>query len=238
MPRTVAPLRAFASGRLTEEGAIAVIGGVDARQGIIELLGQETFGVAGFESVGAVQRRRGAPSLFVLCLDDVVSGLAGQIEPLEQSYPTAPLLVVCSSIERWGVREALMAGAAGVVLWENIESALVPSMLAALAGQACVPRGHWRQVEPPALSTREKQILGLVVMGFTNGQIAQQLFLAESTVKSHLSSAFGKLGVRSRNEAVRLILDPERGFGMGILALGGEPMESSAQRKRDDVSQR
>ncbi len=64
-------------------------------------------------------------------------------------------------------------------------------------------------------------------MGYMNGQIAQQLFLAESTVKSHLSSAFRKLGVRSRNEAVNLILDPERGLGMGILALGVEPVGST-----------
>ncbi len=63
-------------------------------------------------------------------------------------------------------------------------------------------------------------------MGYMNGQIAEQLFLAESTVKSHLSSAFGKLGVRSRNEAVDLILDAERGLGMGILGLGGDPVEA------------
>jgi DNA-binding NarL/FixJ family response regulator len=82
-------------------------------------------------------------------------------------------------------------------------------------------------VQPPVLSTREKQILGLVVMGYMNSQIATTLFLAESTVKSHLSSAFGKLGVRSRNEAVSLILDPDRGLGMGILGLvGGEPVEA------------
>ncbi len=63
-------------------------------------------------------------------------------------------------------------------------------------------------------------------MGYMNSQIAERLFLAESTVKSHLSSAFGKLGVRSRNEAVDLILNPERGLGMGILGLGGEPLET------------
>jgi predicted transcriptional regulator len=65
-------------------------------------------------------------------------------------------------------------------------------------------------------------------MWYMNSQIAERLFLSESTVKSHLSSAFGKLGVRSRNEAVNLILDSERGLGMGILALGGEPLEIAA----------
>ena len=72
------------------------------------------------------------------------------------------------------------------------------------------------------LSAREKQILGLVVMGLMNSEIAARLFLAESTVKSHLSSAFRKLGVRSRTEASELILDPERGLGTGILAISEE----------------
>ena len=61
--------------------------------------------------------------------------------------------------------------------------------------------------------------MNLVVMGFTNSQIGSRLFLAESTVKSHLSSAFSKLGVRSRSEAAALILDPEESFGMGILGI-------------------
>jgi DNA-binding NarL/FixJ family response regulator len=56
-------------------------------------------------------------------------------------------------------------------------------------------------------------------MGYMNCDIANQLYLAESTVKSHLSSAFLKLGVRSRSEAVELILDAEQGLGRGILAI-------------------
>ena len=70
------------------------------------------------------------------------------------------------------------------------------------------------------LSTREKQVLGMVVLGFTNGEIARQLHLAESTIKSHLSSSFTKLGVRSRNEAAELI-DADGGLGTGILAISG-----------------
>ena len=63
-------------------------------------------------------------------------------------------------------------------------------------------------------------------MGYMNSEIAEQLTVAESTVKSHLSSAFTKLGVKSRHEAVDLILDSERGLGMGILGIGGEPIEA------------
>jgi DNA-binding NarL/FixJ family response regulator len=122
------------------------------------------------------------------------------------------------------VRAALSAGIAGLLAREDLERALEPCLRAVLAGQVCVPDAHRRELNPPALSAREKQILGLVVMGYMNAQIARQLFLAESTVKSHLSSAFAKLGVRSRNEAVSMILDPERGFGLGILAVGAEPV--------------
>jgi len=68
---------------------------------------------------------------------------------------------------------------------------------------------------------REKQVLGMVVMGFSNGEIANKLVLAESTIKSHLSSAFSKLGVRSRGEATELILDPVNGLGPGILSIAG-----------------
>jgi hypothetical protein len=64
-------------------------------------------------------------------------------------------------------------------------------------------------------------------MGYMNSQIAKRLFLAESTVKSHLSSAFGKLGVRSRNEAAELIASGRAGVGIGIPAPLVEPLASS-----------
>ena len=73
-------------------------------------------------------------------------------------------------------------------------------------------------VERPALSHRERQVLTCVSRGFTNAQIARQLFLSESTIKSHLSSAFAKFGVRSRREAAAIFLDLEQGTG---IALGG-----------------
>jgi DNA-binding NarL/FixJ family response regulator len=71
-----------------------------------------------------------------------------------------------------------------------------------------VPRTLSRQVLKPVFSHREREILGLVAEGATNREIADHLFLAESTVKSHLSTAFTKLGVRTRAEAAALVLDP------------------------------
>ena len=59
----------------------------------------------------------------------------------------------------------------------------------------------------------------MVVIGLSNREIADQLFLAESTVKSHLFSAFRRLGVRTRGEATALILDRDQGLGSGILTI-------------------
>jgi DNA-binding NarL/FixJ family response regulator len=75
------------------------------------------------------------------------------------------------------------------------------------------------RLESESLSMREKQVLSMLVMGFTNAEIAAKMFLAESTVKSHLSSAYTKLGVRSRKDAATMILDPVAGLGPGILTI-------------------
>ena len=56
---------------------------------------------------------------------------------------------------------------------------------------------------PVALSRRERQIARLAVKGRTAGEIAKQLFISERTVESHLASAYGKLGVRSKLDLVR-----------------------------------
>jgi DNA-binding NarL/FixJ family response regulator len=210
---------------------VALVASQAPRAQITPALEREELSFRAFEDLQALVQDPTAdyrPSVLLVWVEDTLSALGSGIEPLVQRFPQAPTVVICSSIERWEVRAALTAGAAGVVLSSNLDSALIPCIHAVQGGQICVPRRHWRQIEPPVLSSREKQILGLVVMGYMNGQIAEQLFLAESTVKSHLSSAFGKLGVRSRNEAVDLIINPDRGLGMGILGLGGEPIETTS----------
>ena len=83
---------------------------------------------------------------------------------------------------------------------------------------SCAPRDARGLIAKPTFSHREKEVLSLVVDGLTNREIAGRLFLAESTVKSHLMAAFAKLGVRSRKDAAALLLDPQEGLAAISLA--------------------
>jgi DNA-binding NarL/FixJ family response regulator len=109
-----------------------------------------------------------------------------------------------------GVRRALDAGADAVVFDSELESTLAVAVRAVASGQSVVPRKLRASVERPAFSHRERQVLSFVSRGLTNAQIADELFLSESTIKSHLSSAFAKFGVRSRKEAAALFLELEQ----------------------------
>jgi DNA-binding NarL/FixJ family response regulator len=117
------------------------------------------------------------------------------------------------------IRAALARGARGVVREPEIERCLGPAVRAVLSGQLVLPADAEALLGRPALSAREKQVLSLVVLGLTNPAIAAKLHVAESTVKSHLTSSFRKLGVRTRSEATARILEPGGGLGLGILSL-------------------
>jgi DNA-binding NarL/FixJ family response regulator len=135
-----------------------------------------------------------------------------------------PVVVVTDFAGLRRMRLLLAAGARGIVLDSEVVTSLVPAVLAVASGQICIPSHDAPPLERPVLTIREKQVIGLVALGLKNGEIAERLFLAESTVKSHLSSAFAKLGVRSRHEAIDLIVDPASGMGLGILSLETEPV--------------
>jgi DNA-binding NarL/FixJ family response regulator len=146
------------------------------------------------------------------------------LRALRAERPEAALVVVAGEAAHRDVREGLDAGADGFVLESRVEECLAETVRAACSGQLVLPREWRRRFAGPVLSSREKQVLGMVVMGFTNQEIANKLLVAKSTVKSHLTSIFAKLGVRGRNEATALVLDPESGLGTGVLAiLNGGP---------------
>ena len=130
-----------------------------------------------------------------------------------------PIVLVLPTVSRADVREAFAAGADGIVLEGTVEVSLEPTLYAVLAGQLVLPPTGRAHLAPPVFSAREKQVLGLVVLGLSNVDVAANLRITEATVKSHLTACFRKLGVRNRNAAVARILDPHEGLGVGILSL-------------------
>jgi DNA-binding NarL/FixJ family response regulator len=117
------------------------------------------------------------------------------------------IVVVSPRATATAVRRTLDAGADALVFEPELTAALVVSVRAVESGQSVVPRNLRAGVERPYLSHRERQVLILVCEGNTNAEIAEALFLAESTIKSHMASIFTKLGVHSRKEASAVFLD-------------------------------
>jgi two-component system response regulator DevR len=108
---------------------------------------------------------------------------------------------------------AIMAGAAGYVLKEIRGTDLVDGIRRVAAGQSLLDPAVTTRVmqrlrsgpqEDPRLSQltpQQRRILGLIADGMTNRQIAQELFLAEKTIKNYVSSLLAKLGMERRTQA-------------------------------------
>ena len=148
----------------------------------------------------------------------VVDGGPEQVAAALADDPGRAVVVLSDRLDRLAVGRLVGMGAAAVLGVEDFDADLPCAVRAAAAGYTVVPRGVRQSVSAPALSFREKQVLGMVVLGLTNAEIGARLYLAESTVKSHLTTLFAKLGVRSRKEAAALALEPG-GALSGLLGL-------------------
>ena len=144
-----------------------------------------------------------------------------RLPALRAEHP-GPLVAVVKELPGALGARTIAARLEGAVLAAELEQTLLPTLAAVAAGQCVVPKAIRQIVDRPPLSPRERQILAMVVLDFSNAEIARKLFVSESNVKNHLSSAFQKLGVKSRSAASELILDHESGLGPGILRISPE----------------
>jgi DNA-binding NarL/FixJ family response regulator len=159
-------------------------------------------------------------------------GLEHALLSTRHRLATARRIVVLPRPDAVNLGALLSAGAEGVVLEKGLELTLGAVVQAIATGHICVPAELRVEIEPPSLSHRERQILALSVAGLTNAQIADRLYVAESTVKTHLSAAFRRLGVHSRREAASLVLRSDgvlRRMVLGTLGLSetATPREES-----------
>ncbi len=152
----------------------------------------------------------------------VLDGIAATLQLREATDSIAVLVLTTFGEDDvlWG---ALEAGAEGFVLKDSSAEQLIAAARAVAGGAAwfdpaVAPRilEHYRRQVAPAgrqrarlelLSDRERDVLRLMARGATNGEIAGTLYLAETTVKTHIGSIFGKLGVRDRAGAIVFAYD-------------------------------
>ena len=142
----------------------------------------------------------------------------GPVEVLRNLRPTCSIVVVAKTEEVGVIRKALRCGANGFVFYAGLERGLAPAVAAVSIGHLSVPRAIRQRTSWSSFSVRERQVLQLAADGLTNSEIADRLFLSESTVKCHLSSGFRKLGVCSRAEAAAAVLDPHTGLMASLTA--------------------
>jgi two-component system response regulator NreC len=133
-----------------------------------------------------------------------------------EGSPETAIVVLTMQDDPGFAREALRAGVRAYVLKEAADDELVEAVRAAARGDRYLnPRlGARLAAEPPGppgppddLSEREVEILRLIALGHTNGEIAKQLFLSVRTVESHRGHIQQKLRRTSRAELVRYALD-------------------------------
>jgi DNA-binding NarL/FixJ family response regulator len=146
-------------------------------------------------------------------------------------HPTKVIILTTFDLDEYVV-EALRAGASGFLLKDASATTLVEAIRVVARGEALLAPTVTRRlldrfaprlpaVDPlvthnlTTLTERELEILKLIARGLSNQEIATRLFLAETTVKTHVSNLLAKLQLRDRIQAVVLAYDT------GIVRPGG-----------------
>ncbi|WP_030546874.1 response regulator transcription factor [Streptomyces albus] len=143
---------------------------------------------------------------------------------LRSRMPDLACLMLTSFDDEEALLDAIMAGAAGYVLKQISGTDLVSAVRTVASGQSMLDASattrlmarlrsdEEKEPEPdalPGLTAREREILTLIGEGLTNRQIGQRLYLAEKTVKNHISRLLAKLGVERRVQAAIIATQAE-----------------------------
>ncbi|VEG27972.1 response regulator [Actinomyces howellii] len=186
----------------------------------IELVGQAADGAEAVRLARELDPDVVLMDLRMPVLDGVeATRLIAGWEPVERDKDgagPAPRVVVLTTYDSdEDILPAVEAGAIGYVLKDSVREEILDAVRAAAMGRGVLsPRvtrrlvkaargeGGERREVPMSLSPREREILEAVSRGLPNSQIAIELCIAETTVKTYLVRAFNKLGVDSRAAAV------------------------------------
>jgi NarL family two-component system response regulator LiaR len=170
----------------------------------IEVVGEAANGAEAIQMVKTL-----APDVVLMdLLMPVMDGISAT-QVIRRDYPDTEVVALTSVLEDESVINAVRAGAIGYLLKDTQAEDLVKAIRAAAAGQVQLsPRAAERLMReirapesPEKLTERETEVLRLIALGKSNKEIASDLSISETTVKTHVSNILMKLNLPSRTRA-------------------------------------
>ena len=141
---------------------------------------------------------------------DGVTAIGG----IKADYPEVQILVLTTYESDADILRAIETGATGYLLKDTPREELFGAIRLVAEGKSPLAPGvatrlmqRMRDTDEEGLSTREIEVLELVARGTSNKEIAKQLWVSETTVKSHMLHIFDKLGVTDRTAAVTVAIE-------------------------------
>jgi two-component system response regulator NreC len=152
------------------------------------------------------------PDVLVLDLQMPGAEPARDVQALREAVPATAIVMLTMQSDPRKARELLRAGAAGYVLKQAAEQKLTEAIrIAARGGSYIDPElgGALAKLEADpmeALGERERELLRMLALGYTNREIGEQLFLSVRAIEVNRAKLLEKLGIESRPELVRFAI--------------------------------
>lgn len=177
--------------RLEEAGDLEVVGTTHQADAVVKLV------------------RELEPDVLLVGYAMASAGPLPVLEHVRAAHPATAVVLLTDSLRPDLVHEALVGRGAKGIIDESAPGDEYPSALrAALRGEApVVAPTPERPVLEPALTAREQAVLLGIARGMSTDQIAKELSIARATVAFHTRNAYSKLGVSSRLEALRTLVE-------------------------------
>ena len=188
------------------------------RQGLVALLaaedGLEVVGSVGDGAEALEMYRRLTPDVTLMDLQMPKMGGVEAIKQIRKEFPHARVIVLTTFDGDEDIYRALQAGARAYLLKGMELDELVKTIRAVHDGKLHIPgpvaEKLAERVSGQELTARELSVLERIVAGRANKEISSDLFISEATVKTHINSLLGKLGVADRTHAATVAI--ERGL--------------------------
>lgn len=187
------------------------------REGVAEIFdaeeGMQVVGEAGNGQEAIRLAAEKKPDVVLLDVEMPVMGAEQAIRRILCASPSSKILVLTMHDEPRLVRKLLTLGAHGYIVKNAIRQELIAAVSSVYRVQDRVVLSVSRDTadrlersKRSELSSRELEVLLLIVRAMSNSQIASHLYISEGTVKRHLTNIYAKLGVFSRTDAAKKAL--------------------------------